>query len=335
MIAAAPWTLEDLLVCPKTGAPMRLEGDAYVSEGDSSVRFPVEEGFTRAFVPHEGADADITQDMKAFYEQHPFPNYDDIDSVGSLIEKSMARSFPALLNRSIPPHCSMLEVGCGTGQLGNFLSVFQRRVTSVDLCLNSLRLATGFKQRNGLDRVNFAHMNLFRIPFKTESFDYLICTGVLHSTDDPEGGFRGFVPLIKPGGYVIIGLYNRYCRMKTVIRQWLYPVMGDSIAILDPYLRKYKVSEDKKKSWIMDQYINPRESLHTIDEVLGWFDRAGIEFIRALPSANFGTQPDYDYRKSLFEPEPRGTALDRLLSQGREMIFDIDGGLFLMIGRKG
>ncbi|MDP8246172.1 MAG: methyltransferase domain-containing protein [Candidatus Hinthialibacter antarcticus] len=334
MITNHAWTLDDLLICPKTGAPMRLQGDAYVSEGDDSVRFPIEEGFLRAFVPHEGADEDITQKMKAFYEEHPFPNYDDIDSVGSLIEKSLARGFPNLFNRSIPPHSTVLEVGCGTGQLGNFLSVFQRRVVSVDLCLNSLRLATKFKTENQLDRASFCHMNLFRIPLKPESFDYLICTGVLHSTDDPVGGFRGFVPLVKPGGYMVIGLYNRYCRMKTVMRQWMYPFMGDRVAMFDPYLRQYKVSEEKRKSWIMDQYVNPRESLHTIDEVLQWFDDNGIEFVRALPSAVFGTRPDYDYRKSVFEPEPRGTVLDHLLSQGREMIYDIDGGLFLMIGRK-
>lgn len=320
--------------CPNTGGAMRFDGDAYVSEGDPSVRFPIEEGIIRAFVPHEGASDDITRTMKAFYEEHPFPNYDGIDSVGRLIEKSMARGFPNLLNRSIPPHAAVLEVGCGTGQLGNFLSIKQRRVVSFDLCLNSLRLATGFKQRNGLNNVTFAHGNLFRLPLKREQFDVLICTGVLHSTDDPVGGYRGFVPLVKPGGYIIIGLYNRYCRMKTVIRQWMYPFMGDRVAWFDPYLRQYNVSEEKRKSWIMDQYVNPRESLHTIDEVLGWFDEQGIEFVRALPTAVFGTRPEFDYNRSLFEPESRGSLFDRLLSQGYEMLFDVDGGLFLMIGRK-
>lgn len=326
--------IEDLLVCPNTGSPMRKDGDGYVSEGDSSVRFPIEEGILRAFVPHEGADEDITQRMKAFYEEHPFPNYDDIDNLGSLIEKSRARGFPEWLNRNIPLNATVLEVGCGTGQLGNFLSVAGRRMISADLCLNSLRLATGFKMNNGLDHVAFNHMNLFRLPLKPEAFDVLICTGVLHSTDDPVGGYRGFVPLVKPGGYIIIGLYNAICRLQTVFRQWLYPVMGDAVGIFDPYLRKYKPSPDKRKSWIMDQYINPRESLHTIDEVLGWFDEQGIEFVRSLPSTVFGSRFSFDYRQSLFEPEPRGSYTDRLLSQWREMIFDIDGGLFLMIGRK-
>ena len=48
------------------------------------------------------------------------PNYDDLDDVGSLIEKSLARGFPEMLNRSIPPNATVLEVGCGTGQLGKF-----------------------------------------------------------------------------------------------------------------------------------------------------------------------------------------------------------------------
>ena len=31
--------------------------------------------------------------------------------------------------------------------------------------------------------------------------------------------------------------------------------------------------KDEKKAWIRDQYIHPIESLHTIDEVLKWFDK--------------------------------------------------------------
>jgi 2-polyprenyl-3-methyl-5-hydroxy-6-metoxy-1,4-benzoquinol methylase len=326
--------LEDLLQCPRTARSMRRVGDSYVSAGDPGLRFPIDEGIVRAFVPHEPTRGDVTETIKAFYEEHPFPNYEGTEDVGSLIERSVARGFPEMLNRSIRPNTTILEVGCGTGQLGNFLSIANRRVLSVDLCLNSLRLAQRFREANGLTNVTFAQMNLFRLPLQPARFDVVICTGVLHHTADPRRGFLGLVPLIKPGGHVLVGLYNRYGRLKTRWRRGLTRILGDRVAALDPYLATYRVTRDKRRAWFMDQYRNPHESLHTVDEVLEWFDEAGVSFVRALPATVFGGMFALEYRNSLFDEEPRGSRLDRLFSQLQQMVEDTEGGLFIVIGRR-
>lgn len=325
--------LEDLLRCPVSGLPMQLADRAYVSPADPTVRFPIDAGILRAFLPDEGNRALVADEIKAFYEENPFPHYDEMESIGSLIEKSRARGFPEMLNRSIAPHTTILEVGCGTGQLGNFLSIAQRRVLSVDICLNSLRLGQRFKVENQLTGVTFAQMNLFRLPLQAAKFDVVICTGVLHHTADPREGYRRLLPLVRPGGHIIIGLYNRYSRLQTRLRGLLFRVMGERFARLDPYLRLYRMADQKFRSWFMDQYRNPHESLHTMDEVLRWFDATGVRFVRALPSTIFGSQFDIDYRRSLFEEEPRGSCTDRLLAQLHAMITDTEGGLFILIGR--
>ena len=90
-----------------------------------------------------------------------------------------------------------------------------RRVVATDLCLNSLKLGEEFRGKHGLDRIAFLQMNLFRPAFKPGAFDVVLCNGVLHHTSDPLGGFRGLAPLVKPGGYVVIGLYNVYGRLLT------------------------------------------------------------------------------------------------------------------------
>jgi SAM-dependent methyltransferase len=327
-------TIEDLLECPHTGAAVRWSAGAYVSEGDPSLVFPVEEGIVRAYVPHEPIAGDVTDVIRRFYEAHPFPDYEETDGIGSLIEKSVARGFPELLNRSIPPRATVLEVGCGTGQLGNFLSIAARRLLSVDLCLPSLRLAEAFRVRNGLPGVTFAQMNLFRLPLRPERFDVVICTGVLHHTADPRRGFEGLLRHLRPGGHVVIGLYNRFGRLQTRLRAGLLRMVGERALAHDPYLRDYGVKKQKRRAWVEDQYRNPHESIHTMDEVLGWFDATGIEFIRALPGTVFQSRFSPDYRRSLFEPEARGSYLDRLLSQTYQMLTDTEGGLFIMIGRK-
>jgi 2-polyprenyl-3-methyl-5-hydroxy-6-metoxy-1,4-benzoquinol methylase len=323
-----------VLKCPVTGAALRLVDSSYISAGDSRVRFPVEQGVTRAFLSHDTGDADVTVTMQDFYSAHPFPNYDEMESIGSLVEKSLVRGFPELLNRAIPPHARVLEVGCGTGQLGNFLSIANRFVLSVDMTWNSLQLAQKFKDQNGLRNVHFAQMNLFRLPLQPAAFDVVICTGVLHHTSDPYRGFQGLTGLVKPGGILIIGLYNRYGRLQTRMRRLLAKVLGRGVEKLDPYLSGSRLAEDKRRAWYMDQYKNPHESMHTMDEVLGWFDGNGIDFVRAVPSTLFEVQVDSGERKSLFESEDRGSRLDRLLSQLRQTFTDTEGGLFVMIGRR-
>ena len=127
-------------------------------------------------------------------------------------------------------------------------------------------------------------------------------------------------------------MYNRFGRVRTIIRKYLSRIFGFKILkILDPTLRKLKLDDDEKKAWIRDQYLHPIESLHTIDEVLKWFKENNIEFISSIPSSDF----DYNY-KNIFEKKSEGTYYSRIINQ-LSMIFNqlgSDGGLFILIGKK-
>src|SRR3989344_3395322 len=81
-------------------------------------RYTVTNDILQVYTPTEG----VTEDIKAFYEKNPFPNYDDIDSVWTLREKAKTGIFARLLDDQIPIDARILEVGCGTGQLSNFLA---------------------------------------------------------------------------------------------------------------------------------------------------------------------------------------------------------------------
>ena len=101
-------------------------------------------------------------------------------------------------------------MGAVLGQLSNFLSVANRTIIGVDMCINSLLLAQKFKVMNSLDNVHFAQMNLFRPCFKPNSFDLVISNGVLHHTSDPYRAFESISRLVKPSGYIMIGLYHKH-----------------------------------------------------------------------------------------------------------------------------
>jgi carbamoyltransferase len=325
--------LRDLLRHPGTGAPLRVEGDRAIADPGGEA-FERKEGIWQMFWPHEtmGSSSDVTRAVRSFYEENPFPNYEEHDSLRSLVEKSRRGQYARALDRAVPYNSTVLEVGCGTGQLSNFLGIACRRVVGTDMSLGSLRLGERFRAKHGLSRVRFVQMNLFRPCFGPEAFDVILCNGVLHHTSDPFGGFRALVPLLKPGGYFVVGLYNRYGRLATDLRRAFFRLTGGRGQWVDPVLRSGLRSGDQRRAWFADQYRNPHESKHTIREVLGWFERCGLDFVRGVPPTT--PEPDEIEGPSLFEPRPRGTALDHFIVQARQVLIGGEGGFFLMIGRR-
>ena len=102
---------------------------------------------------------------------------------------------------------------------------------------------------------------------------------------------------------------------------------------LDPILRKTKRNNIKQiDSWIRDQYEHPVESLHTLDEVLFWFNKNNIEFISSIPNSDFSNSS----LKNIFNRSSKGTFLSRLFSQIMMLFNNLgsDGGLFIVIGKK-
>jgi len=326
---------EPLMRCPCHGKLLRFDAGRTTCTV-SGHQFVKSDGIWQMFWPHEtiSDSTDVTEMVKAFYEDTPFPNYDDHDSVRSLAEKARRGAYAQALNNSVRYNSTILEVGCGTGQLTNFLAIGCRRVVGADMCLNSLRLGEKFRRQHEIDRAQFVQMNLFRPAFAHEQFDLVLCNGVLHHTADPKGGFLGLVPLVKPGGHIIIGLYNTYGRLMTDMRRRLFHLTGGKARWIDPILRRQKIGEAKREAWFNDQYRHPHESKHTIDEVLEWFQQAKLEFVRGVPSVT----PDANdgiANANVFEPQPVGTPLDHAIVQLQETVRgNREGGFFLMIGHK-
>jgi ubiquinone/menaquinone biosynthesis C-methylase UbiE len=324
----------EILVCPACCGNLQVSPECVTCSSCGNV-FPCEEEIPLLFWANEwsGARPDVTETMKSFYEATPFPNYDDLDSSGALREKAARGVFARLLDEQIRHGARILEVGCGTGQLSNFLGMtWGRSVLGADVCLNSLKLAQRFRKQNQIENVAFVQMNLFRPVFRVESFDVVVSNGVLHHTSDPFLGFQTIAKLVKRGGFVVIGLYNTYSRLTTDFRRLVFRLSGDRFQFLDPRLRDRNANDVKKHTWFMDQYKNPHESKHTIGEVQQWFESSGFEFINSIPKS---TGEPFAAEEKLFEPNPKGTTFDHFLVQFGDLLTGgKDGGFFIMIGRR-
>ena len=274
-----------------------------------------------------------TKKITDFYKESPFPSYKENDNKFTIIEKGNKNILASEFKKFIGFKKKILEVGCGTGQLSNYFSIgTNNEIFGLDPTLESLKLAHNFSKNNQINNVKFINADIFDNVLNKDIFDFIWCNGVLHHTKDPYGAFKILINSLKKNGYVLIGLYNKYGRLRTLVRKYVYKVFGKKLLLLlDPTLRKLKLSEDEKNAWIRDQYNHPIESLHTIDEVLGWFKKNNIEFINSIPSSDF----DYNYR-NIFLKRNEGTYFSRILNQIL-MIFNnlgSDGGLFIIIGKK-
>ena len=319
--------------CPRCDGGLEFTSDK-ISCVLCKTEFKYDDGLPLLFWKNEGGDSkhDVTEEVKSFYMKTPFPNYDDDETSVSLREKATNQIYVQLLDNQISYTGKILEVGCGTGQLSNLLAMTKTRtVFGADLSINSLKLADKFREKNRIRNLKFIQMNLFQPVFKAEMFDVVICNGVLHHTSDPFTGFQSISKLVKKGGYIIIGLYNKYGRAFTDFRRSIFSISGDSLQSLDSRLRDTNLTDNKKHTWFTDQYKNPHESEHTFDEVLDWFEKTEFEFVNCIPSiSGKPITPD----TKLFETSRKGTKLKRFSVQLGMAFSDKEGGFYTMIARK-
>jgi len=274
----------------------------------------------------------LTNKVRRFYEKISFPGYEDIDNVDTLSTKANDNLYVHLLNQQLLKTKRILEIGCGTGQLANFLGLKDRNIVAVDLSFSSLQKAQHFKKNNFVDTVNFAQMNIFSPCLKKNSFDVVISNGVLHHTYNARLAFKIMATFAKPGGIIILGLYNPFGRVFTNIRRKFFNHFG-RIDILDFYLRKKDFPESKKKTWFKDQYQNPHETQHTVDEMLSWFKEEKVNFINAVPKIT--PWKLFDDKDRLFKPTRQGNKLEHFLAQALWVFTQSrEGGISILIGKK-
>jgi ubiquinone/menaquinone biosynthesis C-methylase UbiE len=86
-------------------------------------------------------------------------NYNEFDSLESFLQRAIKGLFAHLLSKQIPIGARVLEVGCGTGQLSNYLAATcMAHVYASDISVASLRLGQAFAAKyDVIDKTYFSH----------------------------------------------------------------------------------------------------------------------------------------------------------------------------------
>jgi len=276
-------------------------------------------------IPNLRVAGDVRTDaVRRFYEAAPFPGYPPRDSIEWLRARAGRSEFARLLDRAIPGDACILDLGCGTGQMSLYLARAERVIVGADLTRPSLQLGAAAAQRFGLSGVQFVETDLQRPGLRRNSFDVVYSSGVLHHTPDPRASFARLARLVRPGGMIVLGLYNAFARIPLRIRRFF------GLTAFDPVLRDRNSEPARREAWLRDQYQHPEEHRHTLAEVQRWFAENGIEYVRSYPSALLGDEES----GQLFDRAPDNWRAEGWLAQlGWMRALGHEGGLFVTIGR--
>ena len=313
-----------LLACPACSGPLEQLGCSSCGR-----RYQSPGGIPDLRLP---ADA-RTEVVREFYSAVPFPAYPPRETLVNLRERGRRSEFTRLLDEAIPPGARVLELGCGTGQLSLFLATADRMVIGADLARASLELGAEAAKHFGVDGVFFVETDLHRPGLQAGAFDVVVCSGVLHHTPDPRLAFQTVARLVKPGGYVVLGLYNAFARLPHRLRRAIARLSGFRLIPFDPVLRSRRSEPARRTAWLRDQYQHPEEHRHTLRGVKRWFRENEFDYLRAYPSTLLASNDSAE--EGLFRPAPDDWGLESFLAQLSWMrTLGAEGGLFVTVGRR-
>ena len=209
---------------------------------------------------------DVSLKVRQQYEENPYPRWVTVESDrGPMrITEYLRRQFPAasIAEALADGDLEILIAGCGTGQQSIVTArrFAGARVLAVDLSLASLCYAKRMSRAFGADNVAYAQADVLELANVGRTFDVIETSGVLHHLADPIEGWRVLLSLLRPGGFMHVGLYSETARaqirsaraylagkgaMPTAsdIRRWRQELLSTPLRSVASYSDYFSISE--------------------------------------------------------------------------------------------
>jgi Flp pilus assembly protein TadD/SAM-dependent methyltransferase len=186
---------------------------------EQQVREPAEEQQLRSTIPRLTEIEDqVSLLVQKQYEENPYPRW-IAEAPGDRplpVDAALRRILPLAPFRPVGQRdkTEVLIAGCGTGQhaIGTAQLIRGAKVLAVDLSMASLAYAKRKTRQMGLTSIEYAQADLLRLGSIGRSFDVIESVGVLHHLADPWAGWRVLLSLLRPGGFMKLGLYSAAAR---------------------------------------------------------------------------------------------------------------------------
>jgi tetratricopeptide (TPR) repeat protein/SAM-dependent methyltransferase len=164
----------------------------------------------------------VSAEVRGQYEENPYPRWirspsqKAFNSVDALLHRQCPLA--SFLNQGTGGDIDILIAGCGTGQhpIQTARQFPRARVLAIDLSLASLAYAQRKTRELGLANVEYAQADILETGSLGRTFDVIESVGVLHHLADPAKGLQALAGLLRPAGFMRLGLYSALARESVV-----------------------------------------------------------------------------------------------------------------------
>ena len=182
------------------------------------IKEPLKEAELRSSIKSLGNISDtVSIKVKNQYEENPYPRW-------KYTNKSFHLNFLTWLNVEIKPNKvsenykfdkpDVLIAGCGTGRHTIASERYlNSNILGIDLSLTSLVYAKRKILELGFKNIEFLHADILQLKELNKKFDVIESVGTLHHMRDPLEGLKVLTDILKPGGFLKLGLYSEIGRI--------------------------------------------------------------------------------------------------------------------------
>jgi Flp pilus assembly protein TadD/2-polyprenyl-3-methyl-5-hydroxy-6-metoxy-1,4-benzoquinol methylase len=242
---------------------------------------------------------DVSRAVQAQYEANPYPRWIHTGAPRQYagIDAYLRERFPNAAFRALGKRggLEILIAGCGTGQHA-VLTAQQfdgARVLAIDLSGASLAYAAAKTRALGLDGIEYAQADIMELGTVRRRFDVIESGGVLHHLADPYAGWRVLLSLLRPGGFMRIGLYSEIARAGVVAARALVAQAGygSTPAEIRRFRRELMQANDQSARDILrfndfysmsecrDLVFHTQEHRMTLPEIKSFLSQQSLHFL--------------------------------------------------------
>ncbi len=222
------------------------------------------------------------------YDKYPFR----FDQRVIVDEKMEHRVMGAAIRDLTGADNTVLDVGCGACRVAHMVREASKgRVVGVDLSLQTLRSA---KLHNPDPVVNGDNQ---RLPLRSDCANLVISNGVIMVTPDARASFGELARITRPGGTLVVSVYDRSSwyypvyrygsPMVRKLRDWigdmglrftLFPFFHLGILVLLGLVVRKPFWVPLEISWNLfhDQFTTPHCTFHSAEELAAWAADEGL-----------------------------------------------------------